>query len=332
MALTSKLSAIGDAIRAKAGTTTKYTLADMPTAIKNLPSGATSLIGKWCEGSMTSISTSDLSSINSTASSLFGGKTITVTQPKVTQIGTVFRKNTDIQYVTLDGVTTLDSKAFDSCTNLKSVTLNSCTSMGNNNVFNSCSNLTTVEMSNLGAITDGAFSNCSKLSTVDFTACTSIGSNAFNSCSSLASSMSLIYCKAVGEGAFANCSKLPTFYAPQCLTVGGQVFSGCYSLKTVVLGLSDSMSELPQALFQNCYSLTAVVFMNELRSTPLTFSNQSVFSNCYHLTGQVDSTYNPNGDKDCYIYVPDTQVSDYQSASCWTQYASQIKPLSEYTG
>ena len=33
-----------------------------------------------------------------------------------------------------------------------------------------------------------------------------------------------------------------------------------------------------------------------------------------------------------YIYVPDTLLSDFQSATNWTKYASQIKGISELEG
>ena len=47
MALTDKLTAIGDAIRAKNGTTEAMTLDQMATAITNLPSGGSGSSGTW---------------------------------------------------------------------------------------------------------------------------------------------------------------------------------------------------------------------------------------------------------------------------------------------
>ena len=53
------------------------------------------------------------------------------------------------------------------------------------------------------------------------------------------------------------------------------------------------------------------------------------FYSCYHILGTTNTTYNPTGAKDGYIYVPDTLVSSYKTATNWKTYASQIKPLSD---
>jgi hypothetical protein len=59
----------------------------------------------------------------------------------------------------------------------------------------------------------------------------------------------------------------------------------------------------------------------------------SVFTMCYHFTGTVNSLYNPNGDKDGYIYVPRKLINKYLSDSNWsTQMASdRFRILEEYT-
>lgn len=61
-----------------------------------------------------------------------------------------------------------------------------------------------------------------------------------------------------------------------------------------------------------------------------TLGNANAFSNCYHILGTVNATYNPEGLKDGYIYVPDALVDSYKAATNWSTYASQIRPLSEY--
>ena len=60
-----------------------------------------------------------------------------------------------------------------------------------------------------------------------------------------------------------------------------------------------------------------------------TLLNTNAFDKCYHILGTVDATYNPEGLKDGYIYVPDALVDSYKKATNWVTYADQIKPLSE---
>jgi hypothetical protein len=66
-------------------------------------------------------------------------------------------------------------------------------------------------------------------------------------------------------------------------------------------------------------------------------ANTNAFTGCYHILGTVDSTYNPNGDKDGYFYVPrallsdDDATKDYRRATNWSTYASQFRALEDYT-
>ena len=80
-------------------------------------------------------------------------------------------------------------------------------------------------------------------------------------------------------------------------------------------------------MFQECYSLKTVILRNTEKVA--TAENSSLFASCYHILGTVNETYNPEGLKDGYIYVPDALVDSYKTATNWSTYADQIKPLSE---
>lgn len=95
--------------------------------------------------------------------------------------------------------------------------------------------------------------------------------------------------------------------------VGGSVFKDCFSLTTVNLPKATSIGS--QAFF-NCSSLTALVLSNTEEVCTLG-SNALLGSLIASKTG--------------YIYVPDALVSSYKTATNWKAYASQIKPLSEYS-
>lgn len=106
----------------------------------------------------------------------------------------------------------------------------------------------------------------------------------------------------IGTYAFRGCNKLISVDLPNVTSIGTYVFARCFSMKTIIIRQSDSVC---------------------------TLSNTNVFQNCYHILGTVNSTYNPTGAKDGYIYVPDSLVDSYKSATNWSTYADQIKPLSE---
>jgi hypothetical protein len=79
--------------------------------------------------------------------------------------------------------------------------------------------------------------------------------------------------------------------------------------------------------FNSTYSLKTIILR---RSVICALASTNAFSGCYHLHGTKNSTYNPNGDKDCYIYVPRDLVDSYKSASNWSKFASQIRAIEDY--
>ena len=89
-----------------------------------------------------------------------------------------------------------------------------------------------------------------------------------------------------------------------------------------------SATNIAAAAFLMCYRLTALVLRN---TSVVTLANTNAFGSCYHLIGTQNSTYNPNGLKDCYIYVPKALVETYKAATNWVTYESQFRALEDYT-
>ena len=147
-----------------------------------------------------------------------------------------------------------------------------------------------------------AFSNCTALITVNFPNATSVGGNAFSSCMSLT-----------------------TVNLPNATSVGMNVLRACYKLTSVNL---PNVTSINSAAFENCYSLTKVIIGTN-QTTVATLANTNAFNKCYHILGTTNSSYNPTGAKDGYIYVPDNLVDSYKSATNWSTYADQIKGISE---
>ena len=131
---------------------------------------------------------------------------------------------------------------------------------------------------------------------------------------------------------FQNCHKVLTSI-PQLDTSNvtniSQTFSGCMVLEKIdITYYNISSTSSSSSMCNACYSLKAVI----IRSFGENYTiNSNAFTNCYHLTGTVNATYNPNGDKDCYIYVPRSMVDTLKSATNWSTYADQIRALEDYT-
>ena len=107
-----------------------------------------------------------------------------------------------------------------------------------------------------------------------------------------------------------------------------QTFCNCNSLvKVDITRFNLSNISSSDGMFYGCYSLKQVI----IRSLGSNILNSNAFDKCYHLTGTVNATYNPNGDKDCYIYVPRDMVDTLKSATNWSTYSDQIRALEDYT-
>ena len=132
------------------------------------------------------------------------------------------------------------------------------------------------------------FKSCTSLTTIDLSECTSIGEYAFQYCTSL-TTVNLPKCTSIGGYAFYSCTNLTTVDLPKCTSIRSYTFSSCTNLTTVILSNNQ-----------------VVTLMH-----PSAFSNSAIS----RRTG--------------YIYVPDNLVDSYKTATNWSTYASQIKPLSE---
>lgn len=106
------------------------------------------------------------------------------------------------------------------------------------------------------------------------------------------------------------------------------MFGGCAALEKVEMSKYNIEYSFTGAdIFEHCYSLKIVI----IREFGSSYVMSDAFKNCYHFNGTVNETYNPNGDKDGYIYVPSSMVDTLKAADGWSDYADQIRALEDHT-
>ena len=152
---------------------------------------------------------------------------------------------------------------------------------------------------------------------------TTIGASAFQGCTGL-TCVRFPNVTTIGNSAFHGCTGLTEVSAPLATETGTTVFQNCNRLVKIDLA---TQSAFAANMFQNCHSLTALILRGD---TMVTLSATNAFTNCYHLTGTANSTWNPNGLKDGYIYVPAALIDSYKAATNWSTYADQFRAVEDY--
>ena len=181
--------------------------------------------------------------------------------------------------------------------------------------FYGCSSLIDVNMpKSLTTIADSAFCDCFSLETIETDNGVAVGSSAFYKCRSLVKA-------SFGDGstfasnAFQNCESLREFTFPALpeshtssqAMVQTYLFDGCSSLKSV--SVPEGYTTISHYAFQNCSAMTTLI----LRATSVV---ALVSTNAFTKNN-------------CLIYVPDSLVSSYKTATNWSTISSRIHALSE---
>lgn len=123
--------------------------------------------------------------------------------------------------------------------------------------FNSCPNLTTVELgTGVTSVGDNAFSKCTALKSINIgDGVTSIGKNAFNGCTALTNAN--IGSGAIGESAFNGCTSLANVTLGNGVTsIGRNAFLRCKTLTSMDIG--SSVRTIESYAFSGCEALKEV--------------------------------------------------------------------------
>lgn len=109
--------------------------------------------------------------------------------------------------------------------------------------------------------------------------------------------------KTVAIDGFFLCQRMEKFYFPKLEAINGNSFRECYSLKAFIMERTDKICVLNGSI---------------------------AFDKCYHFTGTVNATYNPEGLKDGYFYVPRVMLDSYKTATNWIAYQDRFRAIEDY--
>lgn len=305
MALTDKLTAIGDAIRGKTGKTEPLTLDQMATEINDIQTGGgdSSLVDAIIDRTIEEIS----SNVDAIGCNAFESceELVTANFPLA-------------EYV--------DEKAFYNCWGLVNASFPEVTDLYHKGLAG-CSQLSNLYMPKLDYAASYAFEACRKLQNIDFPKLKNINEYAFYDCWGL-ESVNLPVLRLVPRYCFCNCSalvKVDHTNIPVATEIQDSGFASCSKL---TMADFPKVKKLYAYAFSYCYNLKALVLRSE---TLCSLLDVSVFKDCYHMLGTANNWYNPNGDKDGYVYVPSALISSYEADSIWASSTVQFRALEDYT-
>lgn len=214
--------------------------------------------------------------------------------------------------------------------------------------------VSTAEASVVTTIPNNIFKGNTLITSFDelvyFTGLTSIADNAFQSCTALKSVSFPESLTTIGQQAFRNCTALATVNFPAYMDeIKIHAFWGCTSLKIVRLPngiatanclyqsgieevyIPDSVKTISH--FNECLSLRKVDIGIGIATFNQNSFNGDMALEIFIMRGTTPPSYAGWTLPDDFmgtIYVPDTAVEVYKAANGWKNWASMIKPLSEY--
>ena len=261
----------------------------------------------------------------------------------------VFSDYTNLNTINLDLITTFNSSCLKNTGLTGTLSIPSATGTLGNLAFHDTK---ITNIANLGSVTqlgsttyqqyNGSFQRCTLLETVILPeTLTIIGYNSFNECAKLKTINFPESITAIWPSAFNDCNNLEieSLSLPNLTSLGDAVFRNCYKLKRVTNLGSITNILAPRngtGVFYNCTNLKVVVLPATLETLG---SQYSPFNGCTALEDVVCyatippavacSTIFPKN-KLKGIYVPDSSIDAYKSATNWSNYYDYIYPISDY--
>ena len=296
------LQNIANAIRSKSGVSDTYTPSQMATAISNISGGGVLIFNpeQYLEGTL-----EEINDVNG----------------QITELAS---------YVTFYQST------------LKRVNFPALTTINGNGKFSSggyqYATILSVNMPMLESAPSNTFYQQMYAKFTKFTHLKSVASDSFNNCNSLNGDEFPVL-ETIEDNAFKYCYYLTNLVMPNVKTFYSNSFRDCARIKSIWFGDTSTWSNPntkigTHAALERVYlpklDLIGGQFQNSANLEMLIIGNQDSSSVCANNTSNfLSGTKIASGNG--YIYVPDSLVNNYKSATNWSTYAAQIKGQSELT-
>ena len=254
-----------------------------------------------------------------------------------------------------DGLSTIDVYAFRLCSSLEFVNIPNSVTTISKDAYSDCLGLKSISLTNVRYIKEDAFKNCKNLEIDEFDfpnlcelgqrafigvkikkivnlgSITVINPSCFEQCTTLTDVVLSDIVTAILGGAFRLCSNLVSIRMPDTiLSIGEGAFWGCAfeSIK-----LPNHLTEIGKDGFVNCSKLLSITIpSNVIKIGDYAIRNSTALQ-YVKILAEVPPTLGNNvfdNTNNCPIYVPATSVTSYKTATNWSNYASRIKPMSEF--
>jgi len=177
--------------------------------------------------------------------------------------------------------------------------------------FAGCYNLKTVYLPNARIVSTGAFWGMNNLTDAELPNALTVASSMFFYCYSL-KNVSFPQATYIGNDGFVACSGLENVSFPNVQYVNARAFKDCQNLKTVTLPKAIALRD---SAFYNCKALEKAIIGTETNSV------------CTISAGTFSST-----NSTFTVYVPDSMIESYISATYWSNISSRILGINELAG
>lgn len=317
----STLTAIGDAIRAKSGSTELITPENMPTEIESIQSSddkykkvlyrdgtlleysdeaTVALIGMFCNMNIQKISMPNLLIV--TNSFCEACKSLTdVDVSSCTSIGSyAFKGCTNLKNIDFSSCKSLGSEAFRDCTSLTEVTIpESMTNMSASSIFFNCGNLVTLNYNAINCnVNDYAFNYNVNIRTINY------GPKVekfvlFNSTNKITFAEGFT---SIPETRFNNKTKLKNIVFPSTITtIPNSAFTGCTAMEKYdftsisLVDNGDGTKTFPITfgtdVFLNIPTTCSILFKDkETADAAKAIENLSSYTDYIHYVGEMEET------------------------------------------
>ena len=154
------------------------------------------------------------------------------------------------------------------------------------------------------------FRNCTNLVTLDIPNVTAIRTQSFHTCTGL-KELNFPKLTTLEAYAFTGCTNITNVNVPILTYAQASSFQNCSKLETIEL---PKVTQIGNLAFDGCAKLNKLILPN---NAVCKMSNKAALTNTPIANGLG------------YVYVPDNLVESYKIATNWSNYATQIKGLSE---